>query len=181
MGTPLIISILGVTNVGKSSLLDKFNHPLIHKIEVGKELRSRHPPEYFNGLAALHKTEEEVWEIFNEQYKKATQEGARVILVDGQPRLEAQVDIMFLRFPEMEAIWLFAPHKILEERAKKRDKDKKLTSLSEKRLINDYRQLHIVIACLMRNNVRLCPVDTSEKGWQDVLCRNITKRAEKLK
>lgn len=90
-----VVFIMGSTCSGKGTFCDFAKMILqehLHVIQIGKILRDRHPPEYFNGLAAQEKTEPEVWEIFEEEYYKGIgRKGVDVIFVDGQPRLPAQV------------------------------------------------------------------------------------------
>lgn len=88
----MLVCIMGPTCCGKSTLIGRLLKEQPNKygaIEVGKEMRKRHPPEYFTGLAAMPHTEEEVWQIFVEQYQKQMHKSR--ILVDGQPRLASQV------------------------------------------------------------------------------------------
>ena len=142
-----IIGIVGVTNSGKTTLLDHLRDtPWIGMAEIGKEMRKRYSPEHFHGLGAMKETEDEVWEIFAQQHGEALNRGCRVLLCDGQPRLSDQVDVMRRRYGPVSVLQLYAPHHILCERAAQRDAEPKALELSNKRLVNDYVQLYQVLA-----------------------------------
>lgn len=166
---PLLFSIFGITNVGKSTLIDRCRDiPDLGVIEVGKEMRRRHPPEYFKGLAALPETETEVWQICEEQYAAAANAGKRAILVDGQPRMPSQVVEMYRRFGPYRVIHLYASHPTLAARAAARDTDPGKVELNRKRLVNDYNQLyHSLMAYegVPENHVDV--VVTEIGGWQE--------------
>jgi adenylate kinase family enzyme len=86
----MFICLMGVTCSGKSTFIQsKAKDKRFGSIEIGKEMRKRHTPDYFNSLGAMPHTEKEVWEIFEQQY--AAVANAQVILIDGQPRLPSQV------------------------------------------------------------------------------------------
>lgn len=91
----MIIYLMGVTCSGKTTLVDDFlSDPFgnVGAVQVGKEMRRRYPPEYFQGSGAPGHTEDEARRIFEEQLKAA--EGKKLILVDGQPRRRSQVALM---------------------------------------------------------------------------------------
>lgn len=172
-----LISVMGVTNTGKSTLLtEAAKLEDVGLIEVGKELRRRHPPEYFNGFAAMKHTEDEAWEIFDEQYAAAEAAGCRVCLVDGQPRMVEQVKriIMYGKnrkaFGGMErsfsAIILYADRGLLDYRAKHRDADnERALELNMKRLSNDFEQLLPVLATMLEFKDRIANVATFDTGY----------------
>lgn len=143
----IMVGLVGVTNSGKSTLLNALrSDPTIGLIEVGKEMRRRHPPEYFDGQGAMAKTEAEVWEIVDEQYAAAVRSGRRMVICDGQPRLPGHVEKMVERFGLLHLLQLHADHDVLEERARRRDSDPQTLELSHRRLTNDYIQLYQVLA-----------------------------------
>lgn len=90
-----VIFLMGTTCSGKGTFCEYAKQMLgdaVYVIGVGAILRQRHDPSYFNGLGAQEKTEKEVWEIFDEEYRKAlAQPGVALIIVDGQPRLPVHV------------------------------------------------------------------------------------------
>jgi len=145
--TPLVVSVIGVTNAGKSTLMDHMRSvDGCACIEIGKEMRRRHPPEYFQGLGAMAETEQEVWEIFDEQHSDALHRGAPLVLIDGQPRLESQVLQLRIRVGKYRLLQLHAPHDELRRRAEARDgASPGALQLTERRLVNDYRQLYEVL------------------------------------
>lgn len=173
-----IVAIMGVTNAGKSTLMDEVDQiPTIGKIEVGKELRRRHPPEYFKGKAAMEETEREVWDIFSEQFQNALDAKCRAVCVDGQPRMVRQVQEMYDRYGRFSVLLLDAPRDILKERARQRDEgDAGLVDLSMQRLINDYEQLLSVFGHMLVNRHMLIDVSryiTTECGWLSRALRHI--------
>lgn len=85
---PKIICLMGITCSGKDTLAERMQelHPdNVGLIQIGKEMRKRHPPEYFKGLGAMAHTETEVWSIFEEQKKLS--EDKKLIVLTGVPRL----------------------------------------------------------------------------------------------
>jgi|SRR6056297_308547 len=146
--TPLLIGTVGVTNTGKTTLFDRLRLiPHYGFIEVGKEMRKRHPPEFFKGLGAMKDTESEVWEIVAEHYQAAISAGATVIFCDGQPRMREHVVELQRRFGDYSLIQLHAPFELLTTRASIRDAgDPSKQRLNEQRLHNDYRQLYDTLA-----------------------------------
>jgi hypothetical protein len=168
-------SILGITNAGKTTLMEYIeqNCPTFGTIQIGKEMRKRHPPEYFGGLAAMPHTEKEVWEIFDDQLKAAEDSGKRCVVIDGQPRLASQVTEVEERLWNIRYIQIVAPHEVLMERAQKRAKDAANLELSMKRLVNDYQQLYYVIAEIMLRGQRCIVVDSTDPDWIEATARHI--------
>jgi adenylate kinase family enzyme len=165
---PLIVGLVGVTNVGKTTLLDYLRQRAGYGfIEIGKEMRRRYPPSHFQGLGAMKATEDEVWQIFDEQYAAACAAGAVIIISDGQPRMVDQVHTMHRKVGDFHVLQLHAPFEVIEERAEKRDgHDPEKFDLTVRRLANDYRQLYEVMATY----VRFIPhrpiiVNTTDLGW----------------
>ena len=88
---PTILHVLGNTGVGKTTVMDlvcQRNPGLAFGISVGRELRKRYPPSYFEGQATPQKTELEAMQIYREfvNFHSTPESSARLILVDGQPR-----------------------------------------------------------------------------------------------
>lgn len=155
--------ILGVTNVGKSTLLSSLNKEEFATVEVGKEMRRRYPAEFFKGKAAMQETEDEAFEIFTEQYAAA---GEKPVVIDGQPRQVSQIDrvLKVLKYPFF--ILLHAPEEELKHRIHKRDKDTEWASLSERRLDADRIQLYDVLAELMLRRYYVKPFSTTYYLWK---------------
>lgn len=87
-----VIFVLGPTNAGKSTLLKTVKELFPQRVglvEVGKEMRRRHPPEFFQGSAAPEHCEQEALSIFHEQMVEATKH--EFVFVDGQPRRVSQI------------------------------------------------------------------------------------------
>lgn len=93
-----IVFVMGSTCAGKSTLIEqavKQYGPLVRTCLIGKELRARHPPEYFRGLAAMPETEPEVREIFSNRLTEFMEDDrAGYLLCDGIPRLPTQVEFI---------------------------------------------------------------------------------------
>lgn len=91
----MIIHVLGITCAGKDTLMEYIasNYEGVGLVQVGKEMRKRHPPEYFKGLGAMQSTEEEVRQIYCEQYGQVKHN--RLVLVSSQPRLISQVSFVY--------------------------------------------------------------------------------------
>jgi adenylate kinase family enzyme len=174
---PQLISVFGVTNSGKSTLMNRAKDIAgVGTIEVGKEMRRRYPPGHFDGKGAMQKTEEEVWSIVDEQYDLAASNGARVVLIDGQPRLPEQIPNMLARFGEFDVIWLTCPHGVLLKRAEGRDEHRAL-DLSMKRLVNDYQQLYDTLAAYFRYIWRRPLVlDTTSPAWLELATDSLQAR-----
>jgi len=167
-----LISVMGVTNTGKSTLLaEAAKIERVGLIEVGKELRRRHPPEYFNGFAAMKHTEDEVWEIFGEQYDAAKSAGCSVVLADGQPRIIEQVGriVGYDLGSGFSVLHLYASRETLTQRARERDAgNAEALALSLQRLQNDYGQLIPVLAALLEAKdhiIEALSLNTERREW----------------
>jgi adenylate kinase family enzyme len=143
-----IIYVVGATNTGKTTLLEKVKEKwpeLVHLIQVGKILRSKYPPEYFEGQAAPSKTQEEAIQLVLDGIKAG--ENKQFILVDGQPRDTTQADTLcqLPTFRDQIIIELVAPREIRVKRAEARDTGSKL-ELSLQRMDKDILCTHEVIS-----------------------------------
>lgn len=155
-----MISVFGISNVGKSTLLKKVRESFgdeVGIVSVGAEMSRRHPPEAFKGKACLDETEAEVWEIFDAQYHEALAKGASVILCDGQPRSVRQVDHMLANYPRLSVLWLHADQDALVSRAVRRAD----AELRYERLTNDRLQLFDVVHKLHEEDIKIHTIDTS--------------------
>lgn len=142
-----VIAVGGVTCAGKSTLMQALAQmPHFGTIEVGKEMRKRYPPEFFKGKAAMKETEEEVWQIFDEQYKKHLRDpDCAAIFSDGQPRLPSQVYRMYNMIGPYNFIMMHASRERLERRARQRSTDQGNLDLALARITNDNAQLYEVL------------------------------------
>lgn len=104
----MFIHILGVTCVGKDSLIEflaqKFPND-IGTIQVGKEFRKRYPPEFFKGLGAMQSTEDEAYKIYCEEREKCRDK--KHIFVSSQPRLITQVSRIEESEPGTKRLYIF--------------------------------------------------------------------------
>ena len=153
----LMVFCMGVTCSGKTTFIDlcTVSRKRFGAIKVGNEMLLRYPPERFNGLAAMDDTEEEVWEIFQEQLDDRISEGKSIILVDGQPRTVSQVDKCLEAASEAgfsaKFLWFHVTSKELNERLGKRFEmqsgahELSRHELSRQRMTNDKIQLYDVI------------------------------------
>jgi predicted kinase len=107
-----IFFIMGTTCAGKSTFLDdtleKYKDD-IGVVQVGKLLRAKYPPEYFEGQAAPEKTKIEAWNICYNTTNELVEEGKSIILIDGQPRDEEQTELCINNWNESQ----FKKHFIL--------------------------------------------------------------------
>lgn len=154
----MIVCLMGPTCSGKSTFIQSLlttNPDTIGAIEVGKEMRRRHPPEYFNGLGAMEHTEKEVWDIFEEQFE--ANRGKRIILVDGQPRLPSQVDKL-IDFASKHLHTLYyllfnvTKEETFERLQKRHADDLKSQALGFARSTNDKVQLYDVLVELTKQD-----------------------------
>lgn len=97
MSDKFVIMVTGPTCSGKTTALDlALKNPNNRAMGcfIGREMRKRHPPEYFKGLMASPDTEPEVRAIFLSVYEDFLQSDSEFLLCDGIPRLESQVDFL---------------------------------------------------------------------------------------
>lgn len=156
---------MGITSVGKSTFINSAPPDRVAKVEVGKEMRRRYPPERFRGLAAMPDTEDEVFEIYQEQLREAYRSGKEFILVDGQPRMVSQIRRVMEFYPMIprEAIWLHVDDTILEERIEARfPDDPGSRELAVKRMTNDKTQLFPVIFELLRIDTPITTINHTD-------------------
>jgi len=144
----MIHFIMGITCVGKDELVEHAVKccPDIGAIQVGKEMRKRHSPEYFKGLGALDETEPETWEIVREQLALCSEK--KHIFVTGMPRLKGQVSKFFSLFKIEDCrFWLLhCDEQTIYSRLKIHFKDEPCwANLAEERIENDKIQLYQVI------------------------------------
>lgn len=111
---------------------------------IGRVLRSRHPPEYFNGLMAQSKTEPEVYAIFEEALDGFLASDKQILMADGIPRLPSQVGWLTetLATRPLEAIRpclvrLEVSEAVQAERSRLRGGNASERALTESRLTHD--------------------------------------------
>lgn len=170
--------VLGATCVGKSTFLNKIKDWLgdqCHLIEVGKALRAKYPPEYFEGQGSPAKTQAEAIKLVRQGISAGEEAGVRLIIVDGQPRDLEQSDV--LQSPEIchpqrhrFAIELVCPRKERIARAHGRDIDGAKLQLALERMDADVWKLHEVVLSITAFPV--FRVDTREVDGANVKIMN---------
>lgn len=166
---PTILHLLGNTGAGKTTMMDLLyerNTDAVAHISVGRELRKRYSPDYFNGQAAPEKTEVEALELYDLFiYVNKHKPQVKLIVVDGQPRKASQVSRVLSLHPDCPHHFMLvhADHEVRARRLVGRDgDDPEKMRLAMARLDNDYRnqyecmielarlkqELQIVIAAL---------------------------------
>ena len=145
----MIIFVCGITCSGKDTICEHFANLGNGVIQVGKELRRRHPAAYFEGLGAMQKTEDEAWDIFSQQYK--SQYYKEKIFVSGQPRLRTQVRVCngFAPLRAKHYIFIDVDDNVAIDRIHKRFTIEQDRDLAHARLKNDKVQCYEVIMGLV--------------------------------
>lgn len=150
---------MGGTNVGKTTFLEtvKKAYPEeVHLVEVGKILRAKYPPGYFQGQGNPAHTQKEAIELCFSGIREGEEKDARFIFVDGQPRDAGQaMEIMRFSdcnvFRERATIELVCPRKERAERAALRDAhDPDKLRLAMDRLDRDILHIHEVLLVFTR-------------------------------
>lgn len=166
-GHPLVVFCIGTTCSGKSTLIENFTRRSnnIGSVEVGKEMRRRYSPSAFKGLAALDETEDEVWEIYQQQFDDNLKGGKKIILIDGQPRMSSQVMICLnhAKLHECSSFFMWIHCSVAETRRRALDRfsdNDEALELAMMRLTNDRTQLFDVIHRLvsLKENI-ICHTD----------------------
>lgn len=123
-------------------------------IEVGEEMRRRHPPEYFNGLGAPEHCEREALEIFHQQLEATLAQKKDTILCSGQPRRVSQIDhtraVRHKYDLQLVYVVMNPPEEVLLARLQHRfEPGSEAYKLSEARIKNDKIQLFDVLVGLL--------------------------------
>lgn len=169
-----VIFIMGPTNTGKTYFINKvkeYTHN-IYPVMIGKILRAKYPPDYFEGQAAPAKTDNEAWNIMVEEIKKAHNQDM-IPLVDGQPRNQQQLNWVFEKLSEelfntkcslnyCGAIHLWAPRDKRIKRAQERDTDTKALELSMKRMDGDVFTLYDLWLQIERSQIKTTVLTSSD-------------------
>ncbi len=179
-----LIFVMGVTNVGKSTLMDTARgydakpDPAdegrvfgagIGLIEVGKMMRAKYPPEHFKGQGAPAHTQVEAWQMLLDSLKTHVENGMRVAIVDGQPRNLEQCE-WALAMPNPKLfLHLWAPPRVREARAAKRDvADPDRAKLTAARLTTDLVALYDVMMRLqVQQLTKWCSVQVADTSQPD--------------
>lgn len=173
------IYVIGLTCSGKDYFIERaveLYPEVFAAVQVGKELRKRYSPEYFKGSGAPEHTEEEALNIFKEQWSIANNNGAKIILVSGQPRRISQVPIVFT-FASGSVLWLYANDATIKERISKRFiDDQPAYHLACERIVNDRIMYYDVLHSLIAYKI---PIETfsTDLGTVEALIHAIKEQA----
>lgn len=164
--------IFGTTCVGKDHLIELAveKHPdLFGAVQVGKRFRELYPPEYFEGLGAPEKCEDEAFKIFREQHDAATESKKKWILVSGQPRRPSQVE-RILGYAPGTIFWLHASNEVVESRIHTRFKDNPQGwKLANERITTDRVMLFDTLFALLQKSIPIIPMDTTINRSEDII------------
>lgn len=174
-----VLHLMGPTCAGKSTIIRRLveiEPKRVAAVEVGRMLRAKYGEAYFKGQAAPAHTQNEAWQMYVDGSKKAIAAGARLILVDGQPRDTGQARQMdgLWKHPSRAAfVLIHAEHDERERRARSARKPGPDLDLAIARLTNDYRNCYTVMAELLRRNEVIRVFDTTKMESADALCEQI--------
>jgi len=153
----MLICLLGVTCVGKDTIAEEAQKKWpedVGLIQVGKAMRLRHPPGYFDGKGAMEHTEDEAWSIFTEQLQAA--ENKKLVVCVGQPRILSQVERVIALERRKMFLWFTSSHET--DRITQRFKnDSASMELSLRRRANDRIQYYDVLHQLLYRNQIVVP------------------------
>ena len=166
---PLMVYVIGPTNAGKTTLLDLCAlQQTICTVEVGKMMRAKYPPSYFQGQSNPKHTADEAWQMYLDGVQRGIDSTeCRLILCDGQPRDVKQTEdcIADKRFYKIY-VHLWAPDAIREARADARDFDSpEALALSKARLVNDIPSNYGVLVRLLNAKETVWSYDTSSTTY----------------
>jgi hypothetical protein len=170
-----LIFVIGATNAGKSTLIEAAKHLGHGTVEVGKAMRAKHPPEYFQGSAAPEHTEIEAWQCLLDgiaasnlahsiKYAPFGGERRAFCFIDGQPRSLKQYHKVRRDFPYYQTtfVHLWAPNTEREIRARNRDKgDPAKLALSLARLNGDIPVLYDMLFLMAQEHLPIQHVNTN--------------------
>lgn len=164
--------LIGTTCSGKDYLAEaaEKDYPkTFGVVQVGKEMRRRHPPEYFRGLGAMPHTEDEAQNIYKEQLNSAKAAGKSKIIIVGQPRMKSQVNKVFLPNPG-KVIWLNAADNVIKARIKERFvNDHAALDLANARVTNDKLQLFEVLFELLHLGTKIQCFNTDSIAVEELV------------
>lgn len=87
MAKPLLVFVMGMTNAGKTTFMSAVEKvPGVGRIEVGKLMRAKYPPEHFQGQDNPTHTAVEAWGMFTDGLADSLANRHRAVFCDGQPR-----------------------------------------------------------------------------------------------
>lgn len=164
-----LVCVLGPTNCGKTTLITKLEQiaPTFKGVFVGKMLREKYPPEYFEGAAAPEKTRNEALRMMIFESLAAWSAG-RIPVLDGQPRESVQSQFIELDWEAqgVQVIYIhaYAPKFLRDQRAESRDSDPKGVELSKSRSVTDAAYLYDQLEVLRERSARLITLRTDDEA-----------------
>lgn len=173
-----VICVIGATNAGKTTFIDRLcQHPSFEGVFVGRMMRAKYPPEYFEGLGALDKTEPEVISMMCEGINKAV-EAMKIPVLDGQPRSMRQIEMLCRVYPKDHGVLpifvhLYAPPHVRNLRMEERDAGGDL-ALSKARSVNDTSFLYDLLQMLQDQCHRVIRVRTDRPHEVTTVLRGIS-------
>lgn len=176
-----IIFVIGSTNAGKTRFLNGMQSgfpDVVGLVQVGKIMRAKYPPDYFKGQGAPLHTQEEAITIMTSGLGECRRNKVDIALVDGQPRDTKQLHyIREMYAKEAFFLHLWAPQKVLLQRAAERDGDSlQAFDLSYQRLKTDAQnvfpiasELHATVPSRYRtfNTAVACPIEHFSKELKE--------------
>ena len=149
-----LIFFLGPTNVGKTTLIDySIKEFGAAGIFVGRVLRAKHGEDFFQGQAAPDCTKVESLQIMDDEIQEAIKNNKELILIDGQPRSDDQLQHILKKYIVTKTnhnvipgfLLLHCSNEIRRERMLKRDLTPEKKKLAEQRFFGDLPQVHKVV------------------------------------
>lgn len=158
-----ICYVIGPTNSGKSTFLHFAGvQPGVGLIEIGKMMRAKYPPDYFQGQCNPAHTAVEAWQMFEDKVDEYTAAGKTLLFADGQPRDVKQTYAVMRRVETRCFLHLYAPSDVRTARAIHRDQhDPAKLELSMQRLVSDDQQVYAVLSRLLAAGETVFTHDTS--------------------
>jgi hypothetical protein len=174
-----LIFFLGPTNVGKTTLIEYcIKEYKAHGVFVGRILRQKYGEDFFKGQAAPEHTKIESLEIMSNGINEGINLNKELILVDGQPRSDDQLNYIIINYLdhqlkdlEVNFLLLHCSDSIRKRRMEDRDTEPEKRKLAEQRFYGDlpqvYKLTHDLITFGCRNIIY--PID-SENSFYEFDC-----------
>jgi len=171
-----VVAIMGPTCAGKSTLLNwlkDFFGDRASFVEVGKTLRAKYPPEYFQGQNNPQHTAQEAWQLCEDGIKAGRAEKRAFVFVDGQPRDIPQTDKM-VQIGVRRYVMLTCSIAESEKRARATRSGSDLETLALPRIRNDRGAYYDVTTRLAYYEKQIDLIHTDEASPEEVaaeVCR----------
>jgi len=169
--------LLGPTNVGKTTLIDQAVKELnAHGVFVGRVLRAKYGEDYFKGQAAPEHTKKESLEIMDQGITEGLNCYKPLILVDGQPRSDDQLEYIIEKYLKrsytdmtVSFLLLYCSDEVRRKRMESRDLTPEKKRLTEQRFYGDLPQVHKLIhdLIILGYGYTIHPID-SENSFEEL-------------